>query len=208
MTAGLDYVDIPVFKSNKIKLGYTPKVVTKSTADIAIGLLIAAARRFHEGWLSIEQSQWNATPQWMLGQDLEGSTVGIVGLGNIGQAIAKRLQAFDIGQLLYSGRNEKREAKKLNAQFVKFDQLIQESDFVIIATPLTDETRNMFNSDVFSKMKPTSVLVNIARGKIVNTTDLVDALKTGKIFSAGLDVVDPEPFPADHELMKLPNCGK
>lgn len=88
------------------------------------------------------------------------------------------------------------------------ESLIKESDFIIITAPLTNETRNMFNKTLFEQMKPTSVLVNVARGQIVNTKDLVDALKTGKIFAAGLDVMDPEPLPADHELMKLPNCGE
>lgn len=141
-----------------------------------------------------------------MGQDIEGSTVGIVGLGNIGKKIAKRLNGFDLGRLLYTSRREKPEAAKYGAEYVSFGQLISQSDYVIIATPLTNETRNMFNETVFNKMKPTSVLVNIARGEIINTKDLVKALKTKKIFGAAIDVVEPEPLPAGHELMKLPNA--
>lgn len=148
------------------------------------------------------------SPNCLLGQDIEDSTVGIVGLGKIGQAIAKRLQSFSIGRLLYTGRSKKSEGAKYNAEFVTFDKLIKESDFVVVSVPLTNETQNMFNETVFARMKPTSVFVNVARGQIVNTKDLVTALKTGQIFAAGLDVIDPEPLPADHELLKLPNCGK
>lgn len=145
----------------------------------------------------------------MLGQDIADSTVGIVGLGNIGKKIAKRLQGFDIGQILYTARSEKPEAKKqFKAKFVTFDELIKKSDYVIICLPLTNTTRGMFHQEVFKQMKPTSVLVNVARGEIVNTNDLVSALKNKDIFSAGLDVMDPEPLPADHPLMSLPNAGK
>lgn len=131
-----------------------------------------------------------------------------MGFGKIGQAIAKRLQGFDIGKLLYCGHNPKPEADKFSAHFVTFDKLLQKSDFIILAAPLTEETRNMFNSTTFAKMKPNCVLVNVARGKIINTADMVEALKTGQIFAAGLDTLDPEPLPADHELLKLPNVGK
>lgn len=206
-SAGLDYVDLAEVRQRNVSIGYTPRVLDNAVADIAVGLLIAASRRFHEARLAIEKSEWAVTmPQWMLGQDIEESTVGVVGLGNIGQAIAKRLRGFDIGRLLYSGHRPKPEAETLNAEFVPFEQLVKESDFVIIAAPLTSETRNMFNRTTFEMMKSTSVLVNIARGQIVNTADLVEALKTGQIFAAGLDVMDPEPLPADHELLTLPNC--
>lgn len=132
--------------------------------------------------------------------------MGIVGFGNIGMKVAKRLQGFDIGRLLYSGHREKSDAKKYNAEFVTFKQLVKESDFVFITAPLTNETRNMFNSTVFAQMKPNSVLINIGRGEIVNTNDLVAALKARQIFSAGLDVMDPEPLPPNHELVMQPNC--
>jgi len=143
----------------------------------------------------------------MLGQDITDSTIGIVGLGKIGQTIAKRLQGFDLKQILYTSRKEKLEAnKKYNAKFVSLDELVEKSDFIVISIPLTNQTRGMFNKMLFDKMKPTSVLVNVARGEIINTNDLVDALKNGTIFAAGLDVMDPEPLPADHPLMNLPNC--
>jgi len=205
MSAGLDYVDLPEVRRRNIPIGYTPYVLDNAVADIAVGLLVAAGRRFHEGRLKIENSEWISNPRWLLGQDIRGSVVGIVGLGNIGQTIAKRLQGFEVGKIIYSGHKPKPEAAKFNAEFVPFNELLAKSDYVVITAPLTNETKNLFNATAFAQMKPTSVLINVARGPIVNTGDLVKALKTGQIFAAGLDVMEPEPLPADHELLKLPN---
>ncbi|XP_035910881.1 glyoxylate reductase/hydroxypyruvate reductase-like isoform X1 [Anopheles stephensi] len=206
MSAGMDYVDIDEFRKRKFPLGYTPIVLNDAVADSAIGLMIAAGRRYHEGRLAIDQSQWKGGPQWLLGQDIKGSTVGIIGMGGIGQTIAKRLQGFDIGQLLYSGRRPKPEAEALGAKMVPQDELLQESDYVFIAVPLTNETYHMINETSLSKMKRTAVLVNVARGDIVDQKALVAALKNGTIFAAGLDVMTPEPLPADDELLSLPNA--
>lgn len=207
MSAGMDYVDIPEVKRRNIALGNTAGVLNDAVADMAIGLMIAAGRRYHEGEQKIREGQWKKNHGWMLGKDIRGSRVGIVGLGNIGQTIAKRLSGFDVGQLVYSGRSRKSEEveKKYKAMFVSFEDLIKTSDFVIIAAPLSNETRNMFNATVFDQMKNSSVLVNIARGEIVNQTDLYYALKEKKIFSAGLDVMNPEPMDVDDPLLSLDN---
>lgn len=207
MSAGMDYVDIPEVKRRNIALGYTAGVLNDAVADMAIGLMIAAGRRYHEGEQKIREGQWKKNHGWMLGKDIRGSRVGIVGLGNIGQTIAKRLSGFDVGQLVYSGRSRKSEEveKEYKAMFVSFEDLIKTSDFVIIAAPLSNETRNMFNATVFDQMKNSSVLVNIARGEIVNQTDLYFALKEKKIFSAGLDVMNPEPMDVDDPLLSLEN---
>lgn len=143
----------------------------------------------------------------MVGQEIRGSTVGIVGFGRIGEVIARRLQSFEIGELLYTSRNEKPYAKVYEAHYVSFDTLLEKSDFVIAIAPLTDETREMFNEAAFKKMKPNSVFVNVARGELVDQDALVKALTDGTIFSAGIDVMSPEPLPHDHPLLKLPNCG-
>uniref|UniRef100_A0A182VTS2 Glyoxylate reductase/hydroxypyruvate reductase n=1 Tax=Anopheles minimus TaxID=112268 RepID=A0A182VTS2_9DIPT len=206
MSAGMDYVDIDEFRKRKFPLGYTPIVLNDAVADSAIGLMIAAGRRYHEGRLAIDQSQWKGGPQWLLGQDIKGSTVGIIGMGGIGQTIAKRLKGFDIGQLLYSGRRSKPEAEALGAKMVPQDELLQESDYVFIAVPLTNETYHLINETTLAKMKSTAVLVNVARGDIVDQKALVAALKSGTIFAAGLDVMTPEPLPADDELLSLPNA--
>ena len=143
----------------------------------------------------------------MLGVDIRGSTVGIVGFGSIGQTVAKRLSGFEVGQFLYCGHNTKPAADAIGAKFVSFNELIQLSDFIFIICPLTPETKHLFNAEVFSKMKSTAVLVNVARGAIVDQDALIHALKTGQIFAAGLDVMSPEPLPSDDPLLKLPNCG-
>ncbi|XP_055599992.1 glyoxylate reductase/hydroxypyruvate reductase-like isoform X2 [Uranotaenia lowii] len=206
MSAGMDYVDIAEFKRRNFPLGYTPTVLNDAVADIAIGLMIAAARRFHEGRTLIDKSLWKGNPQWLLGRDIKGSTVGIIGLGGIGQTIAERLKGFNVGQIIYSGRNPKPEGAKLGATFVSQTGLLKESDFVFIAVPLTNSTRHMINATTLAQMKPTAVLVNIARGEIIDQDALVTALKNGTIMAAGLDVMTPEPLPADHELLKLPNA--
>ncbi|CAH1982890.1 unnamed protein product [Acanthoscelides obtectus] len=143
--------------------------------------------------------------QWILGQDINNSTVGIVGFGGIGQAIAKRLKGFEVRQILYTGHREKPEGKSLGAKFVSLDTLLRDSDYVIICAPLTKDTEDMCNEEFFSKMKKTAVFVNISRGRVVDQPALIKALKTGTIFAAGLDVMTPEPLPPDHELLKLPN---
>lgn len=157
-------------------------------------------------FVEIEQSKWEKRPQWLLGVEIRDSTVGFVGFGAIGQAVAKRLGGFDVKRILYCGHREKPEAKKFNAEFVPFLELIEKSDFVFIICPLTPETRHMISNEAFGRMKRTSVLINIARGEIVDQSALVDALKSGKIFAAGIDVMTPEPLPHDHELMQLENC--
>ena len=165
----------------------------------------------------------------MLGHDLRNKTVGIVGLGNIGEEIVKRLKPFEIKKFVYTGHSRKKagmyvedeksisEIKKfgllnagdqLGAEFVSLDSLLNQSDFVINCVPLTPETNKMFNEDSFKKMKNTAVFVNIGRGKTVDTDALTKALKNNTIFAAGLDVTDPEPLPVDHELLKLPNAGE
>lgn len=189
-------------------MGYAP-VLNDAVADMAVGLMIAASRRFHEADIKIRQGQWKSHPSWMLGKEIRGSRVGIVGLGNIGQTIAKRLSGFDVGQVVYSGRSRKSEEveKKANAMFVSFDDLIKTSDFVVISVPLTNATRNMFNATVFEQMKSSAILVNVARGGVVNQPDLYVALKERKIWAAGLDVMTPEPLPVDDPLLTLDNIG-
>lgn len=185
MSAGIDFVDVAEVKRRKIPLGHTPTVLDTAVADLAVGLLIAAGRRFTEArrkidtwvashyivsrflYLSLPSDNWeNYHLNWLLGQDVRDSTVGFFGFGGIGQAIAKRLSGFDISQVLYTTRRrvDKEIEKELNAKKVDFDTLLGESDFVVIASPLTPATQGIFNATAFNKMKKTAVLVNIARG--------------------------------------------
>nr|XP_013189715.1 unnamed protein product [Amyelois transitella]XP_013189716.1 unnamed protein product [Amyelois transitella]XP_013189717.1 unnamed protein product [Amyelois transitella] len=206
MSSGLDHIDVEDLKSLGVKLGRTPAAGYTSVADIAVGLMIGAGRRFKEGIQELETGNWRFGVQWRLGQGIEGSTVGVIGLGGIGQAVVRRLRGFDVARFLYSGRSDKPEAKDLGAERVSLQQLLKESDYVLITCPYTNETRNLINADTLKLMKPTSVLVNIGRGEIINHDALYEALKENRIFAAGLDVTHPEPMPSDHPLVSLPNC--
>ncbi|XP_056641043.1 glyoxylate reductase/hydroxypyruvate reductase-like isoform X2 [Diorhabda sublineata] len=206
MSAGYDHIDVEEAKKRGIKLGNTPHPLHDAVADLAVLLLLAAARRAHEARLLIENNKWiTGNWKWMLGQDVTNSTVGVIGLGNIGLSIVKRLQGFNVKQFLYTGHKEKKEAREIGAKFVSLNTLLEESDFVIIVVPLTAETKGMCDDDFFSKMKKTAVFVNVSRGPVVDQPALIRALKNGQIFAAGLDVMTPEPLPADHELTTLPN---
>ncbi|XP_030025286.2 glyoxylate reductase/hydroxypyruvate reductase isoform X2 [Manduca sexta] len=205
-STGFDHIDLGEVKKRGIPLGYARLVLNNSVADVAVGLMIAAARRFKEGVINTESGNWELGAQWRLGQDITGSTVGIVGLGSIGQAVVRRLKGFDVAKFLYCGRREKPEAKTLGVQRVSLEQLLAESDYVILACPLTDETKELINANTLKMMKKTAVLVNIARGGLVEQDALYEALKENRIFAAGLDVVTPEPIPKDHKILSLPNC--
>lgn len=146
-------------------------------------------------------------PLWMCGYGLSGSTVGIIGLGRIGQAVARRLKPFGVKNFLYTGSRPRPEnAAEFQAEFVPLTKLAQESDFVVVTCALTPDTQGMCNKDFFSRMKKTSVFINTSRGAVVNQEDLYDALVGGQIAAAGLDVTTPEPLPTDHPLLKLRNC--
>ncbi|XP_016964136.1 glyoxylate reductase/hydroxypyruvate reductase [Drosophila biarmipes] len=208
MSSGINNVDVPELKKRGIPLGSTPAMLTVAVADLTVGLLIAAARRFQEGRRKIDSDNWDKDHlDWMLGQDIRDSTVGFYGFGGIGQAVAKRLSGFDIDRVLYTTRNRVSEEieRKFKASKVDFDTLLAESDFLVIASPLNKDTQGLFNASAFNKMKKTAVLVNVGRGKIVNQDDLYEALKSKRIFAAGLDVMDPEPLPSKDKLLALDN---
>ena len=156
---------------------------------------------------AVKSGEWGTwKPMWLCGQSLKASTVGIVGLGRIGQAVLKRLQPFGVQKFLYTGSNPKDLPADVIAEFVSFDSLIKESDFVIITCSLTPQTAGMFNKSVFSRMKSNCVLINTSRGGVVNQDDLYEALKSRNIAAAGLDVTTPEPLPTSHPLLTLNNC--
>uniref|UniRef100_A0A6M2DNW2 Glyoxylate reductase/hydroxypyruvate reductase n=1 Tax=Xenopsylla cheopis TaxID=163159 RepID=A0A6M2DNW2_XENCH len=205
MSAGLDNVDLPEIRKRNIPIGYTPGVLNNAVADLTVGLIISTARRFVEASDRIAKGTWGSGPAWFLGQNVSESTVGIVGLGEIGQAVAKRLKAFSM-TIIYTGHNQKPEGDELGAQFVTMNELLERSDFVVVTCPLTSETRGMFDAEKFAKMKKTACFINVSRGAIVNQNDLVNALTNKTIYAAGLDVMTPEPLPQDHPLLKLPNC--
>ena len=188
-------------------MGNTPGVLTDTSADLAVGLLLATARRIPESIDAARRGEWTTwKPEWMAGYDVYGSTVGIVGLGRIGTAVAKRLRGFDC-RILYSNPTPKPEvAASVGAEYVDLDTLLAESDFVSIHTELNDQTKHLFNADAFRKMKRTAILINTSRGGTVDQEALYHALINGESAAAGLDVTTPEPLPVDHPLFTLRNC--
>lgn len=206
MSVGFNHVNVAAAKAAGIKVGFTPEVLTDSVADLAIGVALAACRRFKEANAAVTNGEWGTwKPLWMCGRDLSNSTVGIVGFGRIGWAVAKRLTGFGCN-IIYFDKYENSKAGEVGAKQVSMEELLASSDFIIPFCASTPETFEMFNTEMFGKMKKTAVFVNVARGEIVNQDDLVTALKNGTIFGAGLDVTTPEPLPLDNELGKLPNC--
>jgi glyoxylate reductase len=204
---GFNNVDVAAATARGIAVGNTPGVLTDATADMAFCLLIGAARRLVEGHLYSMSGQWKTwEPLGHLGQDLAGRTLGIVGMGRIGYALAKRCRAgWDMKVLYHDVYKSEKAEKDLGARQVDLDTLLRESDFVSVHTDLNEKTRGMFSTEQFKKMKRSAVFVNSARGPLVDQKALYDALKSGTIFAAGLDVTDPEPPAANDPLLKLPN---
>lgn len=206
MAVGVDNIDLAAARLRGIPVGHTPGVLTEATADLAFALLLAAARCLLEGVEYIRAGKWRTwEPKALLGADLHGATLGIIGLGRIGKAVARRASGFEMRILAYNPNLPQQEADTVHARLVDFDTLLRESDFVTLHTPLTPQTRGLINRDALAKMKPTAILVNTARGPIVDSQALYDALKNGVIGSAALDVTDPEPLPPDNPLLTLPN---
>jgi glyoxylate reductase len=205
---GVNNVDLPAATARKVPVGNTPGVLTDATADIAVTLLLAAARRLGESSTDAKEGRWITwEPTGWLGCDLVGRTVGIVGMGRIGFATAKRLHHGWGMRVLYTARSPKPDAdRELKAKHVDFDTLLTESDFVSVHADLNPTTMGLFGAEQFRKMKRTAVFVNTARGPHVDQAALAAALRAGAIFAAGLDVTDPEPLPPTHELFTLPNC--
>jgi glyoxylate reductase len=204
---GFNNIDVPACTQRGVCVGNTPGVLTDATADMAFALLITAARRIVEGHQYTLAGQWKTwEPLGHLGQDLAGRTLGVVGMGRIGYALAKRCHGGWGMNVLYHDvyRNEQAE-RDLGARQVDLDTLLGESDFISLHTDLNDKTRGMIGERQFRMMKKTAVLINTARGPLVDTGALTAALRDKVIFAAGLDVTDPEPIAADDPLLKQPN---
>ena len=205
---GFNNVDVAEATRRGIRVGNTPGVLTEATADMAFALLISASRRIVEAQDYIREGNWKTwEPLGHIGQDLVGKTLGIVGMGRIGHALARRCHGGWNMRILYVDkfRNEAAE-QDFDAQHVEWNTLLSESDFVSVHVDLNSETEGMFDRDAFAQMRPTAVFVNSARGPIHNQQDLYDALVQGEIFAAGLDVTNPEPLDLDDPLLKLSNC--
>ncbi|MDQ2964826.1 MAG: D-glycerate dehydrogenase [Chloroflexota bacterium] len=205
---GFDNIDVPECTRRGIPVGNTPGVLTETTADLAFALLMAAARRLPEGDRYVRDGKWKTWgPMLLLGPDIHGSTIGIVGFGRIGQAVAKRAAGFGM-TILYHDVNRLPDdvTAPLGAEYVPMDDLLAQSDFVSLHVNLTPETRHLIDAAALRRMKPTAILVNTSRGPVVDGSALAAALRDGIIGAAGLDVTDPEPIPMDDPLVGLENC--
>ncbi|MCB0178285.1 MAG: D-glycerate dehydrogenase [Anaerolineae bacterium] len=204
---GYDNIDIPAATRRGVPVGNTPGVLTDTTADFAFALLMAAARRVVEADVYARAGKWRTWgPSLLLGQDITGATLGIIGFGRIGKGMAKRAQGFDMEILYYSPNCPPDPyAAEIGAHCVDLTTLLERSDFVSVHVPLNDQTHHLINKETLRMMKPSAVLINTARGPVVDTEALYEALRDQVIGYAALDVTDPEPIPADHPLLELEN---
>ncbi|QHE62971.1 D-glycerate dehydrogenase [Rossellomorea vietnamensis] len=204
LAVGFDNIDLEAAKEKGVTITNTPDVLTETTADLTFALLMATARRIVEADRYIKEGKWKSwSPLLLAGMDIHHNTIGIVGMGSIGEAVARRAKGFNM-EVLYHNRSRKSEAEEtLGVRYVSFDDLLAQSDFVVVLAPLNEETQGMFQEDQFTKMKETAIFINAARGAIVNEAALEQALKRGDIAGAGLDVFETEPINEDHPLLQL-----
>ena len=209
MAVGFDNIEIAECTKRGIPVGNTPGVLTETTADFAFALMMTAARRIVEGAEYVRTGQWETwSPNLFLGQDLHGATLGIIGFGRIGKAMARRAVGFDMKILVTGARGSKptKDGNPPSVNYVDLPTLLAQSDFVTLHVPLTKETTYLIGTRELALMKPTAVLVNTARGAVVNSEALFHALSQGEIGYAALDVTDPEPIKHDDPLLTLSNC--
>lgn len=206
MAVGYDNIDVPTASEKGIIIANTPGILSDTTADLAFGLLMDTARRLSEANRYLLEGKWQKwSPMLLAGQDVHGATIGIIGMGRIGEAVAKRATGFDM-KILYHNRHRKIDAEeKYGAEYRTLDDLIKESDFIVLLTPLTPETVNLIGRREFEMMKPSAVFINVSRGATVDEEALYEALTANKIWAAGLDVFKQEPLPKDHPLLQLNN---
>jgi glyoxylate reductase len=203
---GVDHIDVKAATARGIPVGNTPGILDGATADLAFALILAAGRRVVEGDRYARGPDFlRYDPSFMLGREVHSSTLGIFGMGRIGRQVAMRAKGFGM-TVLYHNRTRSDEAEVvLGAKYATKDELLAASDYVVLTVPLTPETRGLIGRVELARMKPTAVLVNVARGPVVDQDALASALAARRIFAAALDVTDPEPLPRDHPLLALDN---
>jgi glyoxylate reductase len=206
LAVGYDNIDLDAATACRVAVCNTPDVLTDTTADLTFALLMATARRLIEAADFVREGKWQSwSPLLLAGHDIHHKTIGIVGMGKIGEAVAKRATGFDM-EILYHNRTRKPEAEAaIGARYVSFEELVERSDFIVCLTPLTQETKNLFTREVFKKMKKTAIFINASRGAVVDEQALYEALTNGEIAAAGLDVFAKEPISPDHPLLMLKN---
>lgn len=207
VSVGYDNFDVDALTARKVVLMHTPTVLTETVADTLMALVLSTARRVVEVAERVKAGEWQKSigPDWY-GTDVHHKTIGIVGMGRIGMALAQRAHAGFGMPVLYNARRHHTEAEeRFGARYCELDALLEEADFVCLILPLTDETRHMFGAEQFKKMKSSAIFINAGRGPVVDEEALIEALKSGEIHAAGLDVFEQEPLPRASELLTLPN---
>jgi glyoxylate reductase len=206
VAVGVDNIDLDAAAARRIPVGHTPDLLTDATADLTFALILAAARRLGEAIDYARSGRWQT---WglttLLGESVHGATLGIVGMGRIGQAVSKRAQGFQMPIVYVNNYHVPEIERDLGATRVTLNQLLERADIVSLHVPLNEANAGLIGTEQFKLMKPHAIIVNAARGAVVNTSALVAALKSGQIGYAALDVTDPEPLPHTHDLYQLPN---
>lgn len=207
MAVGVDNINLAACTQRGLPVGNTPGVLTEGTADLTMALLLSAARRLPQASQDARQGLWTTwSPTGWLGADLSGATLGIIGLGKIGLAVARRARGFGLNLVYTDSHPCPGPEAELGMTCLPLESLLRRSDFVSLHVPLLPSTRGLINHQTLRLMKPTAILINAARGPIVDTEALTQALTEGWIAGAALDVTDPEPLPPAHPLFNLPNC--
>lgn len=206
LAVGFDNIDVRTASREGIAVCNTPDVLTDTTADLTFSLLMATARRIVEAAEFVKEGKWKSwSPLLLAGHDIHHKTIGIVGMGKIGEVVAKRATGFDMNILYHNRTRKLKVEEQLGAFYSPFGELVEKADFIVCLTPLTEETKNMFTREVFKKMKSSAIFINASRGPVVDEQALYEALVAGDIAGAGLDVFEKEPINADHPLLKLAN---
>ncbi|MFJ8088349.1 2-hydroxyacid dehydrogenase [Lysinibacillus sp. NPDC095746] len=206
LAVGYNNIDVKALRKRGIMATNTPGVLTNTTADLVWGLLLATARRIPESERYLREGKWKSWyPMQLVGKDVSGSTIGIIGMGRIGQAVARRAKGFDM-KILYNNRRRRHEVEEMYGfQYVSLEDLLKQSDFVVIMTPFNNDTVGLIGAEELALMKDDAVLINASRGGIIDENALYDTLKNGKLWAAGLDVFEQEPIALNHPLLTLPN---
>ncbi|RFB15096.1 D-glycerate dehydrogenase [Bacillus sp. HNG] len=206
LAVGFDNIDVEYANQKGIAVCNTPDVLTDTTADLTFALLLATARRIVEAAEFVKNGEWKSwSPLLLAGHDVHHKTIGIVGMGKIGEAVAKRATGFEMDILYHNRSRNVMAEERIGCSYATFDEVIENSDFIVCLTPLTEETRGLFNQESFKKMKKSAVFINVSRGPVVDEEALYQALVDGEIAAAGLDVFAKEPVDACHPLLTLPN---